>query len=799
MENLKKKKKFFFPYSIFDIKRRSKSQISIFKNEENFPNSSPLNLKHRLGIYNFSKKLKSTILSTKIFTHYMDNYLGQTQDYCFKSPSQSSYPIQKNFYLIPINSRNHQKSDEFKTVDENQKNSVIEKPYGFKYKNTRIVINNKKLNYSASERHRAKIFMNFSEGEHYSKILMQTFGLKNIDIVNCNNIINDNYSYLKEYLNDFKSIENNISEKEYEFKIRINSKREDLLFKMKVYSICLNFYEMAEDEENNQFKVLAKKKLYLPFKLVPLFYLLSFYDFKNFLSEIVTYNNITNSMEINSMDLNNIINKYVDYIKNNLSKEENQRDITFFKNEFFFQRFYDWIIGEEEKNKEKIIYKLKISFPKVIFELISENIKIINRLNKNILIQILKKNFHNWDKLILFDLFGIKKFRYIINNILIGGNKYTNRTIKLFENRFSGHISKINTSNKIEKHYEFFMTEIGKKESFFYIFKPNIILLLSGGENKIFQKIELTLEESKRLYELSKYLGIINTLFRCIYQNEANNKIYFNLNILNDLPKLFYKTLQNNKNKKDFSFSQSIEHTKNNFISYKSKDLDLLISECLLNLININNELKFSFYYKIPKELLSAILSSNNNFKIIKALKKNFDEIINNENVVDLVNEEEQMIKKGSKNKNNLMEKYKFEKKGTLRSLKSQPIKSFNKLKTSSTKVGTNKIIFSNEIMKLNTKKNIIVKKNRNLIQRATTNKKEIKMTGYLQRRKSIENVKVKINQNFEKIIDYGDKLEKNSDKTILNKVSEEPSHINNIETFKRFQLNKKKTNDFKI
>ena len=52
--------------------------------------------------------------------------------------------------------------------------------------------------------------MNFSEGEHYSKILMQTFGLKNIDIVNCNNIINDNYSYLKEYLNDFKSIENNI-------------------------------------------------------------------------------------------------------------------------------------------------------------------------------------------------------------------------------------------------------------------------------------------------------------------------------------------------------------------------------------------------------------------------------------------------------------------------------------------------------------------------------------------------------------------------------------------------------------
>ena len=86
------------------------------------------------------------------------------------------------------------------------------------------------------------------------------------------------------------------------------------------------------------------------------------------------------------------------------------------------------------------------------------------------------------------------------------------------------------------------------------------------------------------------------------------------------------------------------------------------------------------------------------------------------------------------------MEKNKFEKKGTLRSLKSQPIKSFNKLKTSSTKVGTNKIIFSNEIMKLNTKKNIIVKKNRNLIQRATTNKKEIKMTAYLQRRKSIIN-----------------------------------------------------------
>ena len=71
----------------------------------------------------------------------MNNYIGLTQDYCFKSPSNSFYPKQKNFHLIPFRKKRNLSIDENKSSFDITRSSVIEKPYGYKYKKTKIIIN----------------------------------------------------------------------------------------------------------------------------------------------------------------------------------------------------------------------------------------------------------------------------------------------------------------------------------------------------------------------------------------------------------------------------------------------------------------------------------------------------------------------------------------------------------------------------------------------------------------------------------------------------------------------------------
>ena len=805
MEKLKKKKKYYFPYKLFDIEKRAKSQVSLFKTIDKAPFSSPLISKNKLGIYNYSKKLKSTILSSKIFSYYMDNYLGQTQDFCFKSPSNMFYPIKKNFQLLPLNSKKYNIFEESKTSYENLLNSVVEKPYGYKYKKTRIIIkdnNTKELHHSASERLKAKIFIKFSEGDHYHKVLMKTFGLKNIDINNSKNVIKDNYNYLKECLKNLYNVENFISEKDFEFKIRINWEDDDIIFNMKIFSLCLNFYKSnyEKEGEKNVNKFSDKKKLYLPFKILPLFYLLNYSEFKNFLSEIIYYDTDTDSMNIEPSLLKNALGRYAQYSKNNIKNDRNYiKSISFYKNEYLYKREYDWIVSDKDPNVKNHIYKLKISFPKVIFEKKSENIKIKNRLNKNVLIQILKKNFINWEKLILFDLFSNKKFRYIINNILTGGNKYNERTIKLFKHENdkvnntdikNENIEK-NNENNINKNYEFFLTEIMKRKTFYYIFTPNIILLLSGDKYKLYQKIELNLQESKILYKISKFWGILNTLFKCMYKDEATNKIYFKLNILNNLPNFLYKSFHNTINTREMSFSKEDKKSKNiqDFLEYKSKDLELIISNCLLKIIKITkNEKTFSFF-KMPKELFKAIISSNNKIKIINSIINKFNEIIDNRIEVDILKEEENLKEKAERNNNKDYDKFSLSKKPTFRTLKSNPIKTFNKLKTTSGNIVSQKFIFSNDNVKSLNKKNSILRRNKNE-QKDSGKKKSINAPKFSVFRNNIED--------FNKYIERNKEFNKDEIENINEKFKKDISQINSSEQFRKYKFNKKYTIDFR-
>ncbi len=723
MEKLKKKKKYYFPYRIFNFEHKAKSQINIFERNNNSSlNSINIPNTKTTQVNKFVKQLKSTILSSKIFSKYMDNYIGQTQDFCFKSPGNTVYPLKKNYQFLPINFKKSQiiedPIDDNKKDNDNEINSVVAKPYGFKYKKTKIIIDKDKDFYQHinEERQKSKIFMSFSEGNFYSNELLKTFGLNNIDISNNTEIIKSNFEYLNESIIKIQTLVNFTSTNSIEFKIKNHFNNQDIQFNMNIFSLCFKFYEIKEDpEKKNNLEIINKHKLYLPFKLIPFFYLLNYTYFKKFISEIIYYDKKTKSMNFNPEKFGQILKKSSFYLRNVYQKNNKDfyNDITFYKNEFVYNNCYDWIIINEKNNiKENIIYKIKIIFPKVIFEEKNNKIKVINYISKNILIRVLKMNFLDWEKFILFDLFSNKKFRYLINNILIGGTKYYEKTIKLYERKlFSGvnnilKVSTINkafsTFNKSNKNYEFFLCEASKNQSYYYKFIPNIILIIIGEQKKQFQKIILNLKESRKLFELSKYWGAINTLFKCMYKDEMNNKIFFKLNILEDMPKELYKTIRNENNMRNslhyknmnLSSASSSNKEKSNYMRYKSNEIELALSECLLNIMNINfNEAKF-IYYKVPNNLLNTILTCNNNMKIVNCIINCYDEIINNKNEIDILKEERTMYKKIYENKkeHSFLEKNRYERHPTIGQNKINPSKTYNK-----NKLFFNKIINNNK------------------------------------------------------------------------------------------------------
>ena len=736
MEKLKKKKRYYFPYKIFNLENKSKSQPNLFENKISSLNIVCSNNKKNDEVHGFVKKLKSTVLSNKIFSKYMNNYTGQTQDFCFKSPDNLVYPLKKNYQLLPINIRINKHTEAPKNNDDsknntntNEVNSVIEKPYGFKYKKTKIVINKDKgrnyYHHSSEEKMKSKIFLSFSEGD-YSDELLKAFGLNHIDINNNKEIIKENFEYLKENITKLDSLENNTNQKTIEFNIKNFVTKEDIKFNMSVFSLCFNFYEIKKDNEID-IKIIQKQKLYLPFQLLPFFYLFDFTKFKNFLSEIIIYDNETKSMNFNQDKLREKIKKYSFHLRNIYQKKDNEnfKDITFYKNEYVYQNNYDWIvINEKDNNKESIIYKLKITFPKVIFEENKNKIKVINHLNKNILIRVLQKCFVDWEKLVLFDLFSNKIFRYLINNILVGGHKYYEKIIKLYENKTYASIDKIiniknitqsfNNFNKSSKGYEFFISDVKKKESFYYIVIPNTILILSGESKKKFQKINLNLKESRKLYELSNYWGEINTLFKCMYKDEMKNKIYFRLNILEDMPKEIYKTIHYEKiNFRDSLIRKTLKNNnqafnlnkeKANYLRYKSSDLELQLFDCLLSKMNINfTEAKLN-YYQIPPILLNVILTSNDNMKIVNCIINCYKEIIKNDKEIYLLSEEQHLMRKIYEHHHHVNSSYEKNKneKYNLMNQKQFPMKTINKTKTFFIKTnGSNKNVYHKTLSKL--------------------------------------------------------------------------------------------------
>ena len=324
------------------------------------------------------------------------------------------------------------------------------------------------------------------------------------------------------------------------------------------------------------------QKLYFPFELLPLFYLLDLTTFKIFISEIITYDQSNNCFKyIKENILLKKIKRYCNYIVNSLEKNPKYlNSITYNKNETIFPLICDWVVAknlineqDEENNSDKknknfinnyLCFKFKIVLPKIKFCVENINMKIIKYLNKQMTAKLLHNKFKDYQKFIFFDLFNTKKFKIISNLIMLNRhNKIPEKKIYLFKKHKIQH-----------KTYEFYLTQIGENYSHFYIFIPYIILILFGEKNKKYQKINLNLKESKNLIKFGKIWGVINILFKCMYIDKMKNKIFFKFNLLEDEKDELYKVTQDESSKQNIKINSNNNSNNNVNTNYVKKNLE---------------------------------------------------------------------------------------------------------------------------------------------------------------------------------------------------------------------------------
>ena len=681
-----------------------------------------------------SKKLKSITLSNESYSNYINYYCNLTQDHTFKKPNILNYPLRKNEKYLPITSHKNFGTTTIsgggdsiffnfmKETENDLKKSIETKPYGYKYGDTKIRIDRKRAKSAYSNTINPKDFQNLCETNIFESELLNQIGLDKIDMYNSKDENNKHFTFFNNYLEKFNEIDdylfnNDNSYKSINFNARTAIIKKTINFKLEIYTLCLKFYLLGNKSK--------PQKLFLPFKLLPLFYLLDFQIFKVFLSEVIYYDDKNKCLAfIDNDSLLNIIRKYYSFISNTKEKDPKYLNyITYNKNELCFYYIYDWIISNnkdtnecnDDNNDNYKCYKLKINLPKIKFYIENYKIKIIKHLNKHIIAKIIINDFKDWEKYILFDLFCNKKFKNITNLIMLNKHK----TIKQNKIILNNEPNKYLINNK---KLEFYLTINGENSSNFYIFVPYIILVLCGEKKKKYQKIYLSINESKNIVKFKKYWGIINTLLKCMFINTNTNEIFFRLelldNINNDLYKIIIQENTNIRKKSNLSnknIHNVLQHirknsSKTNLIhkekdrdkdknktKYKSNNLEISLLDCTIKKINISAIKLESKYYKIPDKLLKCIFSMkdekdlfNNNFNDISKIGKcigecSYDIIRATEE--NIINEEQLMKKKlqdVSINKTIIksMEKYQTEKIPNLPINNKNVPNSFNKLKT---------------------------------------------------------------------------------------------------------------------
>ena len=182
---------------------------------------------------------------------------------------------------------------------------------------------------------------------------------------NCYEEKEKNFKFFCEYIKKTDELKDIFSLKNLHRNLIFNGrtaiKKENMEFNLDIYPLCFKFFSL---DDNNKEK--ESQKLYFPFILMPLFYLLDFTSFKVLLSEIITFNKTKNHFEyIKENLLVRTVKKYFIYISNSLKNKIGYLDdITYNKKETIFSLIYDWIVtkyslNEEDEEKENKNSNLK--------------------------------------------------------------------------------------------------------------------------------------------------------------------------------------------------------------------------------------------------------------------------------------------------------------------------------------------------------------------------------------------------------------------------------------------------------
>ena len=629
------------PYRVFS---RDKKSLLFRKTLIDFPESSNLDIFNNNKAHfrpktagnrptsptlSISKSLKVMTLNSKLYSNYIDFYSNLTKQNSFKTLRLKKHPFLMSTEYSSIKYQTSTENKEKIPIAPEITKSVflsymresksVKKFEGKKNKESKYDTFRTKFDRpKTSNSYRAgKNFGELCDINLFESEFLKKAGLKSIDMDNCSEEKQKNFKVLYDFLKRADGLRDIFNENNSYRNIIFNGKtaikKEKMDFNLNIYSLCLKFFLIGSNNKEKK-----SQKLYFPFELMPLFYLLDFTSFKVFLSEIIIFNKYNNCFEyIKENLIIKKVKKYFDYISNSVeTKHKYINNITYNKKETMFPLIYDWIVtknymNEDEEqdninnnlnnnfNDDYKCFKLKIVLPKIKFSVDNLNIKIHKFLNKYIIANLLQNKFKKWENFIFFDLFGTKKFKIITNLIML--NKYYKLPLKKI---------KLYKTYKIQnKDYEFFLTQLGEK---------------------------LSLKDSISLYKFGQIWGIINTLFKCMFLDTMKNNIFFKFELLEKCKNELYNTMQEkiNKNynipkmlnlKGDINSStfKTKEFKANYYIikekmkkKYKDRMYQISILNCTLRTITITSFKSEEKYYKVPQSLSNGIFSINDEDKI---------------------------------------------------------------------------------------------------------------------------------------------------------------------------------------
>ena len=767
MKREKSARNLFLPYKQFGIDLFKKDN-NVTYNKFNSRNN-PIKLRTPLSsfrqrtktkkesLFDVEKKLKKMTLSNKAFFNYMDKYTKLTQNFTFKNPNLSLYPKKKNpkylpiFYLQKIGYKNIEEENENdnektnndnnfvsfnnnlklkeyqnqaenlkkneennKGIDDNDEDNVIkEKPYGFKYKDTRIVYDKskvrvrsslfkgnhsefnltnitpninykKKVNFNIHKNYEVKkknkVFRYFSEGEFlrnesshpiFNNSHINTKNKKNNMVINDFDV-NNNIQMLYDLIKNIKNISSLTTMKTMKYNIKNYYKKQDFSFQVDIESLCLKFINQDINEDENKEKNKSQK-LYLPFEYLPVFYLLDYTSFKVFLSEIIYYNRQTNLMEINKSEIVSILNKYKKFITLNVfnqdpAKRKKMEKITYYCKENHFQNIYDWIIYINEENNNNMEGDVEIIDNNEQNEDFNRNIiykvKIIlpiikfHILNKKIKI----KKYLNKNLLIKLIKNNFMKWEENVLCELFMNKKFRNimnSTIASSKTIFSFSLitKKIfidraeNNDNLLNKtKYEFFITNSHKDFSHFLYFSPYSILILYG-KNKTKNIFTNIHLTLKESINLQKYSKYWGYIDTLNKCLQIHNqKVNLDLRILEKDPKKFFYLKKKDKNKSVMKENIK-DFEKLGYLRYKNNEnLEMSLLNCSIVEIQITTTKMDKRFYKVPKELLEIFLTENEKNNLNLHISEYSEFILFNDEILNIRREEIDLRRKAFQN-----------------------------------------------------------------------------------------------------------------------------------------------------